>query len=164
MRDLARFGGLHLGGLDHRLDLLRVDARGEILVRAQRGVLARLAERRPTPRGLVKETHRPLGVIRQNRLQVDGEEAEGVERGGERRARRLRVRLDCFPRLLAVEILVRQIGDAADFDDGLVEATRLVEFGDPLRGGAGGVKELASFVVERPQAAVELLLQHLRGA
>ena len=164
VRDFAGVSGLHRSLRDHSVDLLRLDAACEVLVDAEGAVLSRGEDGVPRPLRLAEELHRLLCVDGEDRFQVDGQDSERVERGGERRARRLGVRLHGLPRFAAVEVFVRGVRKAADLDDDLVEAAVLVELRDRLGGGAALLDKRAALLVERPEAALEPLLEHLPAA
>lgn len=164
VRDFTRLGRFHRRGGDHRLDLLRVDARGEVFVGAERPILDCRGQRVPRPVGFAEELHRLLRVGRENRLQVDREDTEGVQRRRQGDARRFGIGLHRLPRLLAVEILVRRVREPADLDDNLVEAAVFVELRNRLarRAQLRQKRQLLVVARERREASVQLLLQHLR--
>ena len=164
MGDLAGISGLlHRGG-DHRLYLLRVDPAGEILVFAERDALAHLLRGVPGKGVLSEELHRLRCVLREDRGEVDRHDPERVERGGERRARRLKVGLHRLPGLDAVEVSVRDVRKAAYLDDGLAESASLVVARDRRRGLAALRDHRRALGVHRAEAPVEALVDHLRRA
>ena len=164
MAHFARIGRLHRRRGDHRVDLLLVDAARKILIGAERRVLKRRVDRLPSPLLFSEERHRLVGVDRQNRLQVDGDDAERVQRGGQGRPRRLRVGFHRLPWLALVKILVRGVRKLADLDDDLVEPTVLIELRNRLARSAALLDERPALGVKRPELALELLLQHLSTA
>ena len=82
MADFTRLAGLDLGGLDHRFDLLHIDAACEILIFAESAVFLELSGARPRPFALTEKLHRLVGIRGKNGLQVDCDNPESVESGG----------------------------------------------------------------------------------
>ena len=164
--DFAGVGGLHLRLLHHRLNLLRVDARGEVLVLGDRGVLDRSRGVLPGVGGLAEECGDLLRVDGEDGLQVDREDAEDVEDRREGGAGRLGAvgGLDGLPGLAAVEVLVRGVGDLRHLHGDLRKTAVLVVAGDRVRAAAGEGDEFGALRVKRPEAAFEVLVEHLRAA
>ena len=166
MGDFAGICGLHRRRGNHRVNLFGVDAAREVLVLSKLDALDGRVAGIPCPLRLAEELHRLVCVDRENGLQVNSKDAERVERSREDDTRRLRVGLHRLPRLPAVEILVRRVSEPTDLDDRQVEAAVLVVARNRLSAVAELLQKRQLLVVpgKRGELAVELLLEHLRGA